>query len=74
MLAILHIPRLEGQKGPAQEGLQPVGRKVHLEQAQLWPAVEVALQGMSGHQQAPLQVAMEMVVVEGKVEQWFWVV
>lgn len=70
-LAILHIPRLEAQKVPAQEGQRPVGRRVHLEQAQLWPAVEAAPRGMSGQQRAQLQVETEMVVEEEKVEQQF---
>lgn len=70
-LVILHIPRPEGQRGPAREGPQPAGRRVHLEQAQLWSAVEVAPLGMSGHQQAQLQVETEMVVEEEKVAQQF---
>lgn len=70
-LAILHIPRPEGQRGQAQEEQRPVGRRDRLEQAQLWPAVEEALRGVSGQQWAQLQVETETVVVEGKVEQPF---
>ena len=68
LLAILHIPRLVGLKGLAQEGW-PVGHRVWLEQ--LWLAVEVALLAMSGHQQAQLQLEMEVVVAEETVEQLF---
>ena len=68
LLAILHIPRPEGQRGPAQEGQRLAGHRAHLEQAQPWPAAEVAPREVSGRQRAQLQVETETVAEEGKVE------
>ena len=62
-LAILHIPRLAGQRGPAQEGQWPVGLRGHLQQALLWPVVEAAPQEASGADLGQLPGGMETAVV-----------
>lgn len=75
LLAILHIPNLEGQRGATQVGQLLVERKFHLQQALLWPAVEAAPQLVSKEQLGHLQVEMEMVAEEEEeVEQQVLVV
>lgn len=63
LLAILHIPRLEGQTGPAQVVQRAAGRRVHLEEARLWQAAGEPLLGVSGPPLVQLQGEMEVVLV-----------